>query len=425
MKRLALPAAALLAMMGLAAGVVAQIESGERGVTPLDSSGSYEVSGISVDVVAGSAAAARLGGWKLAQRRGWQMLWSKMHGGRAGAPALGDDALNAMIAGIVVEDEQIGPNRYVAKLGVLFDRARAGAILGVSGQMSRSAPMLVIPVEWSGGTARSFEARTDWQKAWARFRAGSSPIDYVRPSGTGSDPLLLNLGQTQRPGRNWWRMLLDQYGAADVLVPQVRLERRWPGGPVVGHFVARHGPDNRVITTFTLSVDKGDKLDAMLDEGVRRIDRAYTDALAMGLLRPDPSLIEQPVVDPGLLSNTSAPMLDDAPLDEGDTPEPASAPVTSFTVQFETPDVASVSGTEATMRGVPGVRGLSTSSLALGGTSVMRVEFAGDLATLRLALEARGFRVEEGGGTLRIRRPTIAPVRAAPPAPPPPAEPTP
>jgi len=237
--------------------------------------------------------------------------------------------------------------------------------------------------------------------------------------------LLLNLGQTQRPGRNWWRMLLDQYGAADVLVPQVRLERRWPGGPVVGHFVARHGPDNRVITTFTLSVDKGDKLDAMLDEGVRRIDRAYTDALAMGLLRPDPSLIEQPVVDPGLLSNTSAPMLDDAPLDEGDTPEPASAPVTSFTVQFETPDVASVSGTEATMRGVPGVRGLSTSSLALGGTSVMRVEFAGDLATLRLALEARGFRVEEGGGTLRIRRPTIAPVRAAPPAPPPPAEPTP
>jgi hypothetical protein len=34
----------------------------------------------------------------------------------------------------------------------------------------------------------------------------------------------------------------------------------------------------------------------------------------------------------------------------------------------------------------------------------MSVIFAGDAATLKLALEARGFRVTEGGGALRIRR---------------------
>ncbi len=408
MKKLLLPALGFVVACGLAAAVVAQIESSERGVTPLDSSGSFEVSGVPIDVRATSAEAARLGGWRLAQRKGWAMLWAKMHGGGGGAPALGDAALDAIVAGIVVEREQIGPTRYVATLGVLFDRARAGAILGVSGVVSRSAPMLVIPVEWSGGTARVFEARTPWQTAWAEFRAGSSPIDYVRPSGTGSDPLLLNFGQTQRPGRGWWRGLLDQYGAADVLVPQVRIEHSWPGGPVTGYFSARFGPDSKLISGFVLRVQSSADLKAMLAEGVTRMDRIYSDALAMGMLRPDPSLIEAPQVDPNALA-TNFTEAEPVTTERGNSteaaaPTPEAVAPTSFTVQFETPDVGSVSGIEASMRGVPGVRSTTTTSLALGGTSVMRVSFAGDSATLRLALEARGFKVEEGSGGLRIRR---------------------
>ena len=399
--------AVALALAG-AAVVYAQLESGTRGIAPIDSSSSLEVSGVTVDVRAENAEAARLGGWRLAQRRGWQMLWAKMHGGQGGAPALGDAALDGIVAGIVVENEQIGPTRYVARLGVLFDRARAGEILGVTGQISRSAPMLVLPVEWSGGTATVFEQRTEWQRAWAQFRAGSSAVDYVRPSGSGSDPLLLNFGQTQRPGRNWWRMLLDQYGAADVLVPQVRLQRSYPGGPVTGYFVARHGPGFEIISNFALRVDSSDKIPAMLEEGVRRMDQIYSDALSMGLLRPDPSLIEAPKIDPNALLDNSDEPVADAPSDNASAEAPdtggTAAVSTTISVQFETPDVGSVSGIEAAVRGVPGVKSSSTTSLALGGTSVMSVTFAGDAATLKLALEARGFKVQEGGGALRIRR---------------------
>jgi len=403
-----LPVVLTLGMLGLAVAVFAQIEGGDRGVAPLDSSGSFEVSGIDVDVAAKTAEAARLGGWRLAQRKGWQMLWSKMHGGSGGAPGLSDSDLDSIVAGIVVDDEQIGPNRYVAKLGVLFDRARAGQILGVTGEVSRSAPMLVLPIQWSGGTPLTFEGRTDWQKAWARFRAGSSPIDYVRPSGSGPDPLLLTAGQAERPGRRWWRLLLDQYGAADVLIPQVRLERLWPGGPVIGHFSARNGPDNRIIQSFTLRVESSDGLPQMLDEGVKRIDQIYADALAMGMLRPDPSLILETPIDPtSLLANmTGPPPTTELPtLDNGSANATAPAPTTStFTVQFDTPDVGAVTAIESSVKGVPGVSSADTTSLALGGTSVMRVIFTGDLATLRLALQARGLRVEEGGGALRIRR---------------------
>lgn len=404
-KRLSRPLPlALLASLGLAgAVVVAQIEGSDRGVNPIDSSQDFEVTGVTVDVAGPNADAARLGGWREAQRKGWRLLWAKIHGG--GAPSLNDSALDSIVAGIVVENEQIGPNRYIATLGVLFDRVRAGQVLGVGGVATRSAPLLVLPVEWSGGTPYTFEQRTEWQKAWARFRTGSSAIDYVRVSGTGSDPLLLNFGQTRRPGRRWWRMILDQYGAADVLMPQVRLERLWPGGPVVGHFSARYGPDNRYLGGFVLRVPNSTAIPRMMDEGVRRMDAMFTGALAAGQLRPDTSLIIEQPLEEELTDElaTETPTAADESDGEATTAAPAQG-VSTFTIQFDTPDVGSVSGTESTIRGIPGVRSAATSSLALGGISVMRVAFQGDEGMLKIALAARGFRVQEAGGGLRISR---------------------
>ena len=108
---------------------------------------------------------------------------------------------------------------------------------------------------------------------------------------------MLNLGQSRRPGRGWWRMLLDQYGASDVVVPEVYLERR----------NARRADHRRASTRGTgrtapfsaasrCATGSADGLDRLLDEGVRRIDALYVEALRDGgLLRPDPSLaVEEP-----------------------------------------------------------------------------------------------------------------------------------
>lgn len=391
-----------LALIGAGGAVYAQLDGADRGAAPIDSSGSFEVNGIDVDVSGKDGNDARLAGWRIAQRKGWTMLAQRLTGH---ASTLSDSTLDSLSDGIVVEHEEIGPNRYIARLGVLFDRNRAGAILGVAAAANRSAPMLVIPVIWTGGAGRVFERTTPWQEAWARFRTGNSTIDYVRPIGTGPDPLLLNVGQTGRRGRGWWRNILDQYGASDVLVPEVKLYRQWPGGPITAIFTARHGPDNQEIANFRLRVNSSDGLDALLDAGVARIDAAYQQALQSGVLRTDSLLAyvpppEQPSEDEG----TDAPVVEDAaPV--------AVAPTTSnITVQFDTPAAAAVSAGEASVRGVPGVQSATTTSLALGGVSVMRVTYAGDVAALRAALEARGWQVTEGGGVLRIRR-----------APPPPA----
>jgi hypothetical protein len=386
-----------LVLAAFAAVLIAQIE-GERGIAPIASNGDFEVRDIRVDVYGPNPDTARATGWRLAQRLAWQALWKRTNGGAG--HMLADGTLDGLVSGIEVQQEQIGPNRYIATLAVMFDRARTGQALGVSGQVMRSPPLLVIPVLWDGGVATTFETPTEWQKAWALFRTADSAIDYIRTTGDGPDALLLNAGQPGRRGRNWWRLLLDLYGAADVIMPIARLERTWPGGPVTGHFSARYGPDNQYIGSFTLRVNRSADIPRMMTEAVAKIDSLYAQALAAGILRPDPSLVIEEPLNAVALDNVgdldslvaALPSEDGTPVSGG------------FNVQFDTPTATAIGEIQSLVRAIPGVRGASISSLALGGTSVMQVGFDGPVEQLRTALEARGFTVNVNGSTLRIVR---------------------
>lgn len=390
-----------LALVAAGAGLLyAQLDGAERGIAPIDSTSNFEVTGVEVDVSAENADRARVAGWRQAQREGWRMLWSRTTGRPiAQAPNLSESVLNTIVSGIVIESEQIGPTRYIARLGVLFDRARTGQMLGVAGLVRRSAPVLVIPIMTTGATAYSFEMRNEWQRAWAEFRTVQTPIDYVRTSGTGVDPLLLNVAQSRRRGRGWWRMILDQYGAADLVIAEVEVRRAFPGGPARGIFTARFGPDGQILGRFTLSAADSAGFRTMLDEGVRRMDMVYRRALDAGLLRPDPSLvIIEPAVQQEIEEAEPEPEAEDA------APAPT-GPVQSFSIQVDTPDAAAVQTAEVSVSRASGVNSAITTSLALGGTSVMRVTYSGDAAALQAALRAQGWQVQVvGGNTLRISR---------------------
>lgn len=401
-RSLSLVAGALAASLGGAGLLYAQLEGSDRGVPPVESASTIEVTGIEVDVTAKTADAARYEGWKQAQAKGWRALWAKTNNRpQSEAPALNEAALNAMVASIVIEREQIGPTRYIARLGILFDRARSSQLLGLSSFVRRSHPVLVIPVMLTGSSAQSFESRNEWQRAWARFRTVNSPIDYVRPVGSGIDPLLLNIAQTRRPGRAQWRTLIDQYGASDIVVPEVRLKRSYPGGPAIGEFVARHGPDNRILARFVLRAGNSASIPAMLDEGVRRLDIAYTNAFASGFLSADPSL---EVVEPELIEDVAEQIETGAPTSAAPATFPAGG-ATSFSLQYATPAADAVTQAEISVSRVPGVTSALTTSLAIGGTSVMRATFSGDAEAFAAALRAQGWTVEvAGGNTLRISR---------------------
>lgn len=408
--------AAILALALLGGGyafVLAQV-SGERGIAPTASSADIEVRGIDVDVRAENAEEARNRAWREAQRRAWQQL---------GGPAVSDGQLSGMVSAIVIQRERIAPKRYVATLGVTFDRQRAGRYLGGATRLRASAPMLLIPVTVSAGTYTAFEMRNPWQRAWAQFNPGTSRIDYVRPSGAGGDSLLLTYGQAGRRSRAWWRTTLDQYTAADALVPIARLEHQFPGGPITGTFTARYGPDSKVLERFTLEASSSGQLPRMLNQAVERMDGIYEQALVEGKLQPDPTLRAggSGQIDPALarLIQIGRAIRDrDAALANPDsgavagpesalpTAQPSQAPavIRSFAVQFATPDVVTFDATLSTMRQVPGVRGLAVTSTAMGGTSVMSVSYGGELAGLAAALRERGYTVREGDSALAISR---------------------
>jgi hypothetical protein len=401
---------ALVLALGTLGGyrLIAQIES-DRGIAPIASSEDVQVSGIEVNVTGATGEEARLKGWKLAQRIAWQRLKG---------PKMSDEQIDAMVSAVVIEKELIGPRRYIATLGVIFDKTKAGQFIATtSGVGARSAPMLVIPVLQSGGVRQVFEVRGPWQKAWANFQLSASPIDYIRPSGAGGESLLLNAGQPSRRSRIWWNTILNNFDAADVLIPIARLERQWPGGPVRGTFTARYGPDNKFLGSFSLRAKDEAGVPAMLDEAIHRIDKIYQGALAQGLLKPDPTLVSNDMALDRVMADLRRRLLaeenpngqaGDAVGPAAGSDQTASGPdqslVAMYTVQFASPDAASVDVALAAVRGGPGVQSASTSSIAIGGTSVMRVNMIGSLDTLASHLRSQGWQVASGNNVIRISR---------------------
>lgn len=410
-RRFAIPLLLLLAVAGVSAAVYAQLETGDRGILPIDSSGTLEITGIHVDVGGTDAQSARYTGWRIAQRQGFRALWAKMHDAPINqAPNLPDGTLDQIVSSINVEREQIGPNRYIADLGILFDRARAAEFLGVEGgEIQRSVPMLLIPVTVTAGTATSVELRNAWQRAWAQFRTSQSPIDYVRVSGMGVDPMLVNAAQVARPGRGWWRNIIDLYGAADILVAEVQLQRLYPGGPARGRFIARHGPDGEIVGGFTLTAQSGDQIPAMMALGAQRMDQLFSQALASGRLQRDASL------------NLPPPPVIELPVVE--TPVTQVNLTNAYQVQVTGKNVNFYNFAMAHLRTLPGIESSVPQQINPGGTSYILVKYKGDISQLAAALRSRGWVVDSSGTVVRIHSDSDKP--PAMPPPPQPAAPAP
>jgi hypothetical protein len=395
----------VFALIGVSAAVYAQLETGDRGILPIESTGTLEVTGIHVDVGGADAQAVRYAAWRLAEREGFRKLYAQTHSvPESQAPNLPDSSLDDIVSSINVEREQIGPNRYIADLGLLFDRARAAQFLGVQdGQVQRSKPMLLIPIMVTGGTETSVEVKNAWQRAWALFRTSDSPIDYVRVSGLGVDPLLVNAAQATRPGRSSWRNLLDLYGASDILVAEVQVQRLYPGGPLNARFIGRHGPDGAIVGGFSLTQMNGD-MNALMTAGVQHMDHVFADALAAGQLTRDESLNQPP-----------PPPMPEQPVEEKPVAKPIAA-VNSYQVQVTGGDVRMYNFAMAHLHTLPGVDSATPQLINPNGTSYILVTYHGDIAQLAAALSGRGWIVETTGTVVRLKSSSNAP----PPIPPPP-----
>lgn len=385
--------------------------SGSSAPVAVGESSGLVVPGIEVETEGKTSQEARMNGWREAQRLAWPVLWSRLSGLPAGqAPRLPDSALDNIVAAIEVEREAVRDKLYAARLSVVFDRARAAPFLGSYAGFAQSPPMLLLPVLQDAATRSGYDPDSPWVEAWIRFRAGESAIDYIRLRAGPSDTLLLSAFQAERPDIAIWRQLIERYQVADVLVPELILERGLPGAPATALLITRFGPGGREVGRVRLNNARGD-IAALMDAAVREADTRFTAALRSGLLVPDPALappepVEVPDLGPEIGREAQGRLVE---------------------IDVETPTDAALSAIEARLREVPGVTAVQLRSFVIGGTSRLALRTLLEPEDLALALEAEGLRLEGNrlrvlsAGAARQSQPQ-APPPASPQASPPPAE---
>lgn len=389
---------AIFAALMLAAPVLAQ--DAPKATEPdaaAEAGSAYSVGGIKVDVTADGPQKARFAAYRIAQRKAWPLLFARLTGKPASsAPSLSDSQLDSVVAGIESQGERFSMTRYIATLGVVFDRSRIAEYVGSFVGSLQSAPMLLLPVWIDAGATTIYQSKTPWAAAWTRFRENVTPVDYVLAPGTAADNILLTGWQLRRPVRSTWRTILARYDTLDVLMAEARLVRGWPGGPVTVEFAARHGPDHTLLGRFTLQTDSEDGLAALLDSGVRRIDALYAAALQDGRLRAESGLSVdlEPIVEP-------EPFFE-GPATVGQTVE--DAVVIGTEVLVATPDAAALQSVSAIIRRAAGVTSVTATSLSLGGSSSLLISHFGTLESLGGALAAQGLALSREQGRLVIRR---------------------
>ena len=180
---------------------------------------------------------------------------------------------------------------------------------------------------------------------------------------------------------------------------------------MIGVFEARRGPDNALIDTVTLRVGSTDAINQLLDTGVARLDGIYQRALASGMLHPDATLNPPPKPEETVIDDTSP---GEEPISGLDAVIGSTGAGIAVTLQYDAPSASAVANAESLIRSIPGVARAGTTSLALGGVSLMAVTYDGDPEQLRRALEQRGLQVSGSGTTLRIRRAAQVPAPALP-----------
>ena len=257
-----------------------------------------------------------------------------------------------------------------------------------------------------------------WQRAWAQFRTIQSPIDYVRVSGLGVDPMLVNAAQVA-PAR---ARLVAQHRRS-------LRRRRHPcrRGPAPAALSGRAGarplhrpPRPRQRDRRRLHPDRrrtATRSPAMMAEGVRRMDALFATALAAGRLharsvaRPAAAAARRGAVE-----------------EEAEPTEPGAGQ------RLPGPDHAAATSTPIISRWPicarwPGIESASPQQINPGGTSYVLVSYRGSIAALAAALRrARlGGRMSRHGRAhpVELGQAAADPAAAAAASRPPPQPPTP
>jgi hypothetical protein len=238
----------------------------------------FAVTGVPVDVSAGSAAEARNQALATGQRQALRAMLERLtlREDHARLPAINEALVNQTVQGFEIADERTSATRYIARLSVSFRAAEIRGVLrraGIPHSETRSPPLVVLPVLHTGERAELWSDPNPWREAWNARAPGDGLVPFTMPLGDLGDLQAIDVDKAVAGDEAALKAIAARHGSGDVLVAEAT-----PSGQEVT--VAMHhyaGETRHTIDVFALEgpADAGASYGGAVREAMARFEDAW------------------------------------------------------------------------------------------------------------------------------------------------------
>ena len=187
----------------------------------------FEVLDIKVDETDETAAAAREKALQIGERRAWDTLVQRfVDPQQRRLPQFSQQDIGDAVKDFWVSGEKTSPVRYIATLNYNFKPQRVERLLasrGVRFTITRSDPLVVVPVYAEDGTSKLWDDPNPWREAWQGMRLRGL-LTLKVPQGDIGDLSTVAVEQAVAGDRARLAELAQRYEAADALVTLAKVE---------------------------------------------------------------------------------------------------------------------------------------------------------------------------------------------------------
>jgi hypothetical protein len=225
----------------------------------------FTVLNVSVDATADNASAARV----LARAQGHVAAYGRLINRlvpldrHPDVPKLSAEAVASMVSSFEVDSEKTSTIRYLGKLKFQFDRRAVTEFLrnaGIPFAVTRSKPLLVLPVYRSAGVYLLWDNPNPWRTAWAALPPADGLAPMKHPAGNLADVNDISAEQAVTGDMDRLTTIAKRYGAAGVVlalaVPSRGRGGRRPRIEVTVTRFAAVGQDRSMVRGFVAEPDQ-------------------------------------------------------------------------------------------------------------------------------------------------------------------------
>ncbi|MDH3229570.1 MAG: DUF2066 domain-containing protein, partial [Alphaproteobacteria bacterium] len=222
-----------LACAGFAMLAVVAVSGGPAGAQDL-----FEVVGLAIDAHAADELQAKQEGIAQAQQQALQEVFRRLVSADdvARLPEVTSDMLITMVRDYDISDEKFGGGRYIATLSVRFEPQEVAAVLRsqrIPFAMTRSRPIVVLPVIDIGTARRLWDDPNPWREAWAGQLPHPGLFTLVMPIGDLSDVAAISVNHALASDRIGLEEIARKYEAAGTVVALASIGRAGTAGRLV------------------------------------------------------------------------------------------------------------------------------------------------------------------------------------------------